>query len=294
MQITSCFLNLDESGVDLVCVLGFNVDEELVFPGATVNGPTFDFEQIDTMFRKRFERGEERARTVREAHRYRHFASGGRSKFFGIVRRAQQHKPGEVLGVVLNACGEDHAPIVFGGAAPGNGGSREIAARKYFADAASSVFGRNALQVWVCGEKSFALRESHGMRSNGAESGKRRARATDQVMLDGEDGLGDDTQTALQEKIVDAHNGTGEGVLDGREESVGETFVDRAKSSFKGGARHGGDGFAEKLHRSFLAESTRLALKGDPRRSSLGRFFQRVLPARGPQKLNHAKFGVTC
>jgi len=62
-----------QSTVQVGGVLGFHVNEELIFPGAAVNGPAFDFEQIYSVFRKRLEGGEQRTWTMCEAHGERRF-----------------------------------------------------------------------------------------------------------------------------------------------------------------------------------------------------------------------------
>lgn len=56
---------------------GFDVDEELVFPGTAVDRAAFDLQQIHTVFGERFEGGEKGARAVSEAHGQRDFAGIG-------------------------------------------------------------------------------------------------------------------------------------------------------------------------------------------------------------------------
>jgi len=110
-------------------------------------------------------------------------------------------------------------------------------------------------------EKTFALGESHGMTRDGTNRVKRRAGAADQVVLDGENGFRSNSEGAFEEEIVDADNGTGEGVFYGGEESIGEAVADGAKSSVEGGTGDGGDGFAEELDGGFFAERAGLALE---------------------------------
>lgn len=50
-------------------VESFDVDEELVFPGTAVDGAAFNLEEIYAVLREWLERGEERSRAMREAHR---------------------------------------------------------------------------------------------------------------------------------------------------------------------------------------------------------------------------------
>lgn len=52
----------------------FDVDEELVFPRAAVDGTAFNLEQIHAVLREGLEGGKERSRAMREAHGKRDFA----------------------------------------------------------------------------------------------------------------------------------------------------------------------------------------------------------------------------
>jgi len=67
-----------EGGFELRGGVGFDVDEELVFPGAAVDGAAFDFLEVDAVFGEGFEGGQERAGAVGEAHGDGHFAGVGR------------------------------------------------------------------------------------------------------------------------------------------------------------------------------------------------------------------------
>ena len=241
--------------------VGFDVQEELVFPGAAVDGAAFDFLQVDAVFGEGFERGEERAGAVCQAHGDGHFVRVRRRRR-RFVGGAEEDKASEIFSVVLDVGSEDDTGVAFGGAAAGDGGAGFVAAGQCFADAACSVFGGDTLEVRMRREKTFALSESHGMRGYGADGIKRRVWAADQVVLDGKDGFGSDGEGAFEEKIVNADDGSGEGVFYGREESVGEAVADSAEGSVEGGARDGGDGFAEELDSGFFAEGAGLALKG--------------------------------
>src|ERR1700716_2868393 len=90
------------------------------------------------------------------------------------------------------------------------------------------------------------------------------------MVCDGKDGLRDDGEAAPEEKIVDAHDRASQRVLDGREKGVGGVLIDGAESSVKRGARHGGNGAAEKLDGSGSAESARFALKGHAHSLAIG------------------------
>src|SRR3989442_12115118 len=96
--------------------------------------------------------------------------------------------------------------VIHRRAAPGDGGARFISAREHFADTAGSIFRRHALQSWMGGEKALALREGHGMRSYGTNVLQRCPGAGDQMVLDGKNGLRNDGEPALKEKVIDAHN----------------------------------------------------------------------------------------
>lgn len=89
-----------ESGIELGRGVGFDVEEELVFPWAAMDGAAFDFLQVDAVFGERFERGEEGAGTVGEAHGDGHFVSVGRGRVvFG--GGTEEEEAGEIFGVVL-------------------------------------------------------------------------------------------------------------------------------------------------------------------------------------------------
>src|ERR1700751_5616399 len=78
----------------------------------------------------------------------------------------QQHKTREIFRIILNALFENHPAIVNSGAPSGDSRIRFVSPCEHFADASSSVFGRDALERWMAGEESFALRQSHGMGRN--------------------------------------------------------------------------------------------------------------------------------
>jgi hypothetical protein len=261
-EVAGGHADFGEGGFELERRIGFDVEEELVFPGTTVDGAAFDFLQVDAVFCKRLERGEERAGAVGEAHGDGHFASV-RWRQPRFVGGAEEDEASEIFGVVLKAGGENDAVVVFGGAAAGDGCGSFVAAGEGFADAAGGVFGGDALEMRMCDEESFALREGHGMRGDGADVAECGAGAADEVMLDGEDGFGDDGEGTFEEEIVDADDWTRERVFDGGKESIGEAIADGAEGGVEGGARDRGDGFAEELDGGFFAEGAGLALKGD-------------------------------
>src|SRR5258708_15485367 len=70
------------------------------------------------------------------------------------------------------------------------------------------------------------------MRGHGTKTGERSARNTDQMVFDREDGFRDDGEPALEEKVVDAHDRTGQRVFDGREKCVGGALIDGAANAF--------------------------------------------------------------
>ena len=98
------FADFDQGGFELGGGLGFDIEEELVFPGAAVDGAAFDFLQVDAVFCERLERGEQCAGAVGEAHGDGHLACVWRRRL-RFVDGAQQHKAGEIFGVVLNVGG---------------------------------------------------------------------------------------------------------------------------------------------------------------------------------------------
>ena len=101
-----------------------------------------------------------------ETHGQRNLARIRRSPCCSFAFRKQEHEAGEILGVVLDALGKNHSVIMFGGATSSDRGAGFVRARKRFAHAAGGVFGGNALPLGMSGEKTLALRQSHGMRSD--------------------------------------------------------------------------------------------------------------------------------
>ncbi len=182
---------------------------------------------------------------------------------WGFVGGAEEKEAREIFGIVLDVGGEDDTCIVFRGAATGDGCGRFVGPGQDFADAAGGVFGGDALEVGMRGKEALALGQGHGMRGHGAYRVEGRARAANQVMLDGENGFGGDGEGAFKEEIVDADDWTGERIFDRGEESVGEAFADGTEGGVEGGARDRGNSFAEEADGGFFAEGTGLALEGD-------------------------------
>ena len=152
---------------------------------------------------------------------------------------------------------------MFGGAAASDASGTFVTSSERFADAACGVFRKYTLQVRMGGEEAFALRQGHGMRSDGAKIGERCAGAADEVMLDGQDRFRGNGESAFQKKVIDAHDGSRQGVFDRGQECVGGTLIDGAKGGIEGGTRHSRDAFAEKSYSGFFAESSGLALIGN-------------------------------
>jgi len=58
-------------------IWSFDVDKELIFPRATLDGTAFNLEQVDRVPGKRLKKGEESTWTMGKAHSERSLASGG-------------------------------------------------------------------------------------------------------------------------------------------------------------------------------------------------------------------------
>src|SRR6266704_2860807 len=95
------------------------------------------------------------------------------------------------------------------------------------------------------GEEALALRQGHGMGSYGTNALQRCPGAGDQMVLDGEDGFGDDAEIAFEQKIVNAHDGASERIFYRSQKSVGSAFRDGAERGIKRGAWNRSDPFAE-------------------------------------------------
>src|SRR6266567_9160629 len=94
-------------------VLGFHVNEELIFPGAAVNGPAFDFEQIYSVFRKRLEGGGQRTWTMCEAHGERRFPGFTCEPRGRLFFRYQKDEAREVFSIILDMFGKNDAMIML-------------------------------------------------------------------------------------------------------------------------------------------------------------------------------------
>lgn len=163
----------------------------------------------------------------------------------------------------MNVFGENDAAIDGSGAAGGDSCEGFIAASEDFADTACSIFRWDAFYVGVREKKLFALRESYGMRRNGAKIGESGARTADELMLNVKDGFRDHAEVAFEEKIVNADDGACECVFDRSEKGVCGAFGNGLEGGIKGGARNGSDGVAEELNGGGFAERAGFALKGD-------------------------------
>src|SRR5207248_9470901 len=149
---------------------GFHINKKLIRPGTAVNRAAFDLEQVHAVFGKGFERSEQRTGTMSESHgkgSFAGFAGEPRSRFFF---RHEKNKTREVLGIVLNAFGENHAMIMLSGAARGNGGARLVSGGNSFADAPGGVLGGHTLPFGMGRKKALALRQRHWMRGHRPDS----------------------------------------------------------------------------------------------------------------------------
>src|ERR1700730_8520495 len=99
------------------------------------------------------------------------------------------------------------------------------------------------------------------MRSYGANVRQRSAWATDKVMLDGQNRLGDDLQGTFQKQIEDSNYRTCQGGFDGYKQGVSSPIFYRRKRGIECGARDGCNRVAEKLKGGRFAEGPGLPLK---------------------------------
>lgn len=180
-----------------------------------------------------------------------------------MFRRKKQDEAGEVLGVILNRFAEDDGAVMSGGAASGDGGVRFISTLHHLANAAGSIFGGDALESGMGHEEAFALGESHGMGSNGAEVFEARSGTGHEVMFNGKNGFTADFERAFEEQVVDADDRPGKGVLDGDNQSVGGGVGNGLECGIERGTGHGFDLLTKKLDGGSFAEGTGFALEGD-------------------------------
>ena len=107
----------------------------------------------------------------------------------------------------------------------------------------------------------FALCQCHGVRGYGAKLLEGRARAGHQMVLDGKDSFAANLERALEQKVVDADDGTGKGIFHGQEQSIRGSIGNGAKGGVECGAGDGANLFAQQLNRGGFAEGARLTLK---------------------------------
>jgi len=159
-------------------------------------------------------------------------AGVGRKPRRRFVFRKQEHEASEILSIVLDAFGKDHAFVVLSSAAPGNGGGRFVALGKHFTDAAGGVSrerastpdGRKrsvriALGPWVRGHGTKTASVAPGTPIKWCSMG----RMVSATMV----------SRLSREKFVDAHDRTSQRVFDGREKCVGGALIDGAEGSVK-------------------------------------------------------------
>jgi len=159
---------------------------------------------------------------------------------------------------------------MFGGAAASDAGGGFVAARDGLADTASGVFSGDALEMRVGEKELLALGESHGMRSNRSNVVERRSRAPDEVMFNGQDGFRDDAEIAIEQEIVNPHDGAGERVFHGNQKSIGGAIRDGPESRVKRGTGNSRDPVSEQLDGGGFTESAGFALKRDARGLAIG------------------------
>ena len=99
------------------------------------------------------------------------------------------------------------------------------------------------------------------MRSYGPNVRQRSAWATDQVMLDGKNGLSDNPQGTFQKQIEDSNYRARQAVFHGDKQHVSSPVFYGRERGIEGGARKCGDGVTEKLKGGRFAEGPGLALK---------------------------------
>ena len=207
---------------------------------------------------------------MRETHGHRNLARIGRNPCCSFAFRKQEHEAGEILGIVLDALDKNHAVIMFGGAPSSDGGAGFVRARKRFAHAAGGVFGGNTLPLRMSGEKTLALRQSHGMRSDRLNIRERRAGNRDELHFNRQNCLRDNRKPAFLQEIEHAHDRACQGILHRRKEGVSGTFGDSREGRLKCCPRHGRDRIPEKLDSGGFAECAGLALKSYAHNLAIG------------------------
>jgi hypothetical protein len=104
------------------------------------------------------------------------------------------------------------------------------------------------------------------MGGDGAKQVQGRAGAGDEVMLDRENGFAANFKRAFQQEVINAHDGSRQGVFERQKQSFGGALGDGTEGGVKGGARNRVDRFTEQLHGGGFAEGPGFALKGNAHR----------------------------
>src|SRR6202035_5320044 len=89
-----------------------------------------------------------------------------------------------------------------------------------------SVVCGYALDVRMISEKSFALSEGHRVGRNLRDALKRRARNSDQIMHNRNDDFGLDVQSAGNQQVVGAVNGSCQTIFNRSENIIGDIILD--------------------------------------------------------------------
>src|SRR5204862_3960440 len=105
---------------------------------------------------------------------------------------------------------ENNSTVANCGLSPGDARSGFVSAGQNVAHTASCVFRWNALQLGMRKKEFFALSESHRMRRDRFKASERGARATDQVVFNRENGLGDNAQIAFEQQVVNTNDRAGQ------------------------------------------------------------------------------------
>ena len=114
-EIAGGFADFLQGLLQFFQVLGFDVDEELIFEGLAVDGAALDLQQIHTVIGKRFERSQQGSGLVSQTHGQRHFARVRSAIFFCFGRGQKQHESREILGIVLNAFAKNDCTVMTRG-----------------------------------------------------------------------------------------------------------------------------------------------------------------------------------
>src|SRR6266852_4122349 len=115
---------------------------------------------------------------------------------------------------------KNHSAVLLCCSFAGDGRAGRISLRNYSGDAPRGVFRGDAANLWISRQKATTLIERHRMRLDHGYTCERRARTTNQIVIDWNDDFAGNIQLAIQQQVIASMNETGQTVFDGRQNAI--------------------------------------------------------------------------